>query len=260
MGIEPGLLVVREHLIELKNWPKELAGYQIVLLTDLHVGSPHISLEKLRQVVRQTNALQPDLILLGGDYVIQGVVGGHPVPSAAIIRELSLLQAKNGVYGVLGNHDWWDDAPRICDEFAHSPVVILENEAREVSSSGKHFWLAGAADFSEGKPDLPKALAPIIDEAPVILLTHSPDLFPQVPPRVGLTIAGHTHGGQVYVPLLGRPVVPSVYGQRYVKGVVREGDKTLFIGTGIGTSIYPIRFLTPPEISVLRLYPAKPLE
>jgi predicted MPP superfamily phosphohydrolase len=100
---------------------------------------------------------------------------------------------------------------------------------------------------------IPRALARVPADEPVLLLTHNPDVFPDVPPRVALTLAGHTHGGQVALPILGRPVVPSRYGQRYAYGLVVEGGRALFVSPGIGTSLLPVRFRVPPEISMVTL-------
>ncbi len=255
--IEPGQIKFKEHTIYVKNWPSDLSGFSIAFITDTHVGSPHISLEKIQSIVDRTNALKPDLILLGGDYVVQGVIGGHPVPSKDIVAVLSKLHAPTGVFGVLGNHDWWDDGPRIHHEFDEQHVQILEDASQHLQF-GKHgFWIVGVSDYTEGAHDVNKALSGITGNDPIIILTHSPDIFPDVPSRVGLTIAGHTHGGQVYVPFLGRPVIPSKYGQRYAMGLIEENGKQIFVGSGIGTSTLPIRFMTPPEVSILKIYPQK---
>ncbi len=255
--IEPGQIKFKEHPIYVKNWPSELSGFSIAFITDTHVGSPHISLEKMQSIVDKTNALKPDLILLGGDYVIQGVIGGHPVPSKDIVAVLSKLSAPNGVFGVLGNHDWWDDAPRIYHEFDEQNVKILEDAAQHIHKGNIGFWIVGVSDYTEGAHDVNKALSSVNGNDPIIIVTHSPDIFPDVPSRVGLTIAGHTHGGQIYVPFLGRPVIPSKYGQRYAIGLIEENGKQIFVGSGIGTSILPIRFMTPPEVSILKIYPQK---
>lgn len=255
--IEPGQIKFKEHPIYIEKWPAALSGFSIAFITDTHVGSPHITLERMQSIVDMTNALKPDLILLGGDYVIQGVLGGHPVPSKDIVAVLSKLHATNGVFGILGNHDWWDNAERIHHEFDADDVRILEDAVQHIQIGNNGFWIAGVSDYTEGAHDIGKALASITGNDPVIIVTHSPDIFPDVPASVGLTVAGHTHGGQVYIPLLGRPVIPSRYGQRYAMGLIEENGKQLFVGSGIGTSILPIRFMTPPEVSILKLYPRK---
>ncbi len=111
----------------------------------------------------------------------------------------------------------------------------------------------GIGDFTEAHHDVEAALSTVTGNAPLLAITHNPDVFPEIPRRVILTIAGHTHGGQVCVPLLGRPIVPSHYGQRYALGHITENGHHIFITTGLGTSILPVRFLTPPEITILNL-------
>jgi len=118
------------------------------------------------------------------------------------------------------------------------------------------FWLAGVQDFASAHPNIDGTLSEVSDESPVIVITHSPDIFPRVPARVSLTLAGHTHGGQVYLAGLGRLIVPSRYGQRYASGHIRESGRDLYVTTGVGTSIIPVRFRVTPEIVVLNLTPA----
>jgi len=251
VGIEPGRLVVRDYAIGLARWPKALDGYRIAFVTDIHAGSPHITLNYVREIVAETNALNPDVILLGGDYAIDSIVGGTKIDASEIAAVLKGLKARDGVFAVLGNHDNWDNGPRIARLLEDAGIPVLEDRAVEVATPRGKYWLVGVSDFETAPHDVAKALAGV--SGATIVLTHSPDVFPALPDFVALTLAGHTHGGQVYVPFLGRPVVPSRYGQRYVMGVIREGGRTLFVGSGIGTSILPVRFLTPPEVSVLTL-------
>ena len=111
----------------------------------------------------------------------------------------------------------------------------------------------GIGDILDGHNDVPKAMGGVPEGAPALVFMHNPDVFPRVPSRVSLTIAGHTHGGQVYIPFLGRPIVPSEYGERYAIGHVVEDGRHLFVSPGLGTSILPVRFLVPPEVSIVTL-------
>ena len=131
----------------------------------------------------------------------------------------------------------------------------MEDESKEIKVGNNTFWLVGVSDYTEGPHDYKKALKLVTPNKPIIVLTHSPDIFPELPQSVNLTLAGHTHGGQVYIPFIGRPIVPSKYGQRYALGLKKEGAKQLFVSSGIGTSIIPVRFLTPPEVSFISIYP-----
>lgn len=255
-GVEPGYIRYKTYDISLERWPEDLSGFTMAFITDTHVGAPHITLDKMAEIVQATNYLKPDLVLLGGDYVIQGVLGGTPTSSQNIVDILAKLDAPHGVYGVIGNHDAWEDAARIAAEFENAGIPMLENRSIFISAGDTGFWLAGFEDYITGTLDIETALQDVTSQHAVLALTHSPDLHPLLPEFISLTLAGHTHGGQVYLPLLGRLIVPSDYGSRYAIGLVKEGKKQIFVSPGIGTSIIPVRFLTPPEVSVLRLHPA----
>ena len=248
--IEPARLTVDEQRIPLR-WDR--GPLRIAVLTDLHIGSPFNGLEKLQQLVARTNAARPDLICILGDLVIQGVKGGRFVPPEQIAAGLGQLHAPLGVVSVLGNHDAWLDHARVRAALEQNRIRILEETAVRIDRPAGAFWVAGVSDFWTGPHDVEKALAAVKDDAPVILLTHNPDVFPAVPERIVLTLAGHTHGGQVRLPLLGRPVVPSQFGQRYAAGHIVEGGRHLFVATGVGTSILPVRFRVPPAVAILMI-------
>jgi len=171
-----------------------------------------------------------------------------------IAHGLAGLRARLGVYAVLGNHDEWDDAPRIRRALEAEGIHVLDNEVTEIRDRGVSIWIAGLADYTTRDQAIEATIARAGDL--VIALTHEPDSFPGIPARVALTLAGHTHGDQVALPLLGRLVVPSRHGQRYAAGYVVEEGKHLFVTTGIGTSILPVRFGVTPEIALLTLVAA----
>lgn len=255
---EPSSLRNEDHEIHLPAWPAECDGLRVAILSDLHVGSPHNGMANLARVVDLTQRANPDLILLAGDYVIHDVVGGSFVSPEESAEELGRLSAPAGVYAVLGNHDWWLDAERVGAALEDVGIPLLEDTSRRVETRACRFWLAGVSDFWEGAHDIELALSTVPEDQPTILFTHNPDIFPDVPPRVSLTIAGHTHGGQVYIPGVGRPIVPSKFGERFAIGHIVEEGRNLFVSSGVGTSIIPVRFLVPPEISVLRLRGGSP--
>jgi Predicted phosphohydrolases len=250
---EPRLLVAREAALDLPCWNPAHEGLRIALLADLHVGSPHHGLAKLREIVAQVNRAEPDVILLLGDFVIQGVKGGTYVPPEEAAAELSKLRASKGKFAVLGNHDWWLDGPRVAAALSSAGVTMLENTSTKLTINGQPLWLAGVSDYVASQPDLKSALRGIPEDQPVLLLSHNPDIFPDVPQRVSLTVAGHTHGGQVNLPFLGRLVVPSAFGERFAAGHVVENGRHLYVSTGTGTSILPVRFRVPPEWGLLTL-------
>jgi hypothetical protein len=253
LWLEPSSLRVARYRLDLPLWPAACSGLSVAVISDLHVGSPFNGVGKLERVVAETQDAKPDLVLLAGDFVIQGVRGGQFVAPEVTSAKLGELATPFGVFAVLGNHDWWLDGPRVRQAFETSRIPVLENRAVELRRGDCTFWLAGIGDFWEGGPDIEGTLRSVPPDAPVLLFAHNPDVFPDVPDRVALTVAGHTHGGQVRVPLVGRPVVPSSYGERFAIGTVVEGQRHLFVTPGVGTSILPVRFLVPPEISLLEL-------
>jgi uncharacterized protein len=251
--IEPNRMVVREETLRLEKWPAGFDNLKIAVLSDLHVGSPFIDADKLSYIVAQTNATEPDLIVILGDFMIQGVVGGNQVEPETIAESLKGLRARHGVFAVLGNHDWWYNGPRVERALEAVGISVLEDKVFRIERNGQAIWLVGLKDAWTNRTDVDGTLSRVGDESPVIALTHNPDLFVRIPQRVILTLAGHTHGGQVNFPFFGRTKVPSEFGQRFAAGHIIENNHHLFVTTGIGTSIIPVRFRVPPEIVVLTL-------
>ena len=250
--IEPRSLVVTELTLPVDGLAEEV---RVVMIADPQPAGPHLPAERMRDVMARAASLNGDIVLLLGDYV--STVGlrtsfTEPADTAAAIGQ---LEAPMGVYAVLGNHDWIWDGPRMRALLQAEGIVVLEDRAVRAEAGGKALWIAGLADPVTQLFDLPGTLAQTDDTAPVVLLSHTPDVFPDVPAQVDVTLAGHTHGGQVYIPGIGRPIVPSVYGDRYAYGHIVEYGQHLIVSGGIGTAILPIRFLTPPELVVVTLTP-----
>lgn len=262
--IEPGfrLSVVRWPVAH-PSWPASMPPLCIAVLTDLHAMEPWMPARRIERIVSAANDLRPDLIVLLGDYVAgMRRYRTGTVSIADWTAALRPLRAPHGVHAVLGNHDWWVDARGVRAGLEQAGIRVLENEAFKLDARGRRFWLAGLGDQLAkpvrggflGVDDLDGTVAQTTgDEDPVILLAHEPDIFVNVPPRVTLTLSGHTHGGQVLLPFIGRPVVPSRYGQRYAYGHVVEGGRHLLVSSGLGLSGMPIRFMVPPEIALVTL-------
>jgi predicted MPP superfamily phosphohydrolase len=246
--IEPNRLIVRHQTIQISGWPKELSGIRIAVISDIHAGSRFIDDDKLRLIVRRTNELQPSLIVILGDYMTRDT--NPPESFAPILKNLS---APLGVYSVLGNHDWWFDGKRVSEALEANGIRVLEDESTELRLATGSFWLVGLADLWTRPQRIEETIAQIPHGRPIIAITHNPDIFPRIPPRVQLLLAGHTHGGQVRFPFIGTVVQASDYGERYVRGHVFEQNHHLFVTTGIGTSIVPVRFAVPPEIVMLTI-------
>jgi predicted MPP superfamily phosphohydrolase len=256
--IEPKLLVVRQVTVVSPAWTAPPT--RIAVLSDTHVGDPHVSARRVARVIARISRERPDVVVFVGDYV-----GGHETygartreARAEIERGIAAL-GKAGTaasrVAVLGNHDWWYDGPRVEADLRRAGVPVLENGALRVAAKGGGFWIAGVADlYSERMaPSAPDALAAVPAGEPVILLSHWPDVFPKVPDRVALTIAGHSHCGQVNFPIVGRPLTPSPGSARWPCGLYDEGGRKLFVTGGLGTSILPVRFRAPPEIVIVTL-------
>lgn len=251
--LEPASLRNENYEIHLPNWPIACDGMRIAVLADLHVGSPFNGLDKLARIVELTLEANPDLILLAGDYGSRGVLGGTKVSPEETAKGLRRLAAPLGVFAVLGNHDWWEGAPRIQRALESVGVRVLEDATVAIKWDKCAIQLVGLSDYTDGARNYLAALSEISAGAPTLALTHNPDAFPEIPKPVDLVIAGHTHGGQVYLPVLGRLIVPSKYGQRYAIGHIVENERHLFVSSGLGTSIIPVRFLVPPEVSLLTI-------
>ena len=224
-ALEPASLTTATHTLLIPNWSPELSGLRVAVLADLHVGSPFNGISKLHRIVELTNRLTPDLIVIPGDLVIHRVLGGSFVTPDDTAAVLARLSAPQGVWASLGNHDWWFDARRTIAALERQMIAVLT--AVRIQCGNAHFWLVGISDFWEGPHDVRKAMSHARDEALVLVFTHNPDVFPSVSDRFSLLIAGQTHGGQVRVPLVGRPIVPSKYGQRFAFGHVVEGRPRL---------------------------------
>jgi len=200
--VEPGRLVVREQTVQIDNWPAELDGLRIAVLSDIHVDDWFIDDKKLRTIVERTNQLQPELIVILGDYMSSnGNVTRRVEPEhfGAILKD---LHAPLGVYSVLGNHDWWYSGIQVRRGLEKNGIQVLENEVIHFDARGTQLWLVGLADLWTRKQAVADTIAMVPEGKPFIALTHNPDIFPDLPPRAPLLLAGHTHGGQVRLPLI----------------------------------------------------------
>jgi predicted MPP superfamily phosphohydrolase len=247
--IEPRRLVLREARLELPHWP--LAGVRVGVMTDFHAGAPHAGPQAIERWVTRMNEAAPDVVLLGGDFADAHFLFGGRMEPEAIAERLARLNAPLGSVAVLGNHDWRQFGTRMWTALTAAGIRVLENDSVALGQ----FHVAGLADLRSRRPDVHAALERVPDGEPVIMLAHDPDLFPLVPDRVSLTVSGHTHAGQIALPYLRRPVIPSYYGERFAHGHIVEAGRHLVVGAGLGTSGAPVRLLAPPELLVLELHP-----
>jgi len=254
LWLEPASLRVVPVSLALPRWPAACDGLRVAVLSDLHVGSPWNGTARVAEIARELARAQPELVLIAGDFVVaHGMAGGTPVPPGDVARELSGLRAPLGVFAALGNHDGWWGAAEVRAALEAEGIVVLEDASLAITRGECSFTLVGISDLWTGAHRVDAAFRGVDADAATLALMHDPDLFPDLPPWLALGIAGHTHGGQFALPLLGRPVIPSKFGERFAAGHIVEGDRHYFVTTGIGTSVWPVRFRVPPEVVVLTL-------
>lgn len=261
-GIEAQTLRVTTYRPKPAAWPQG-QKLSITVITDLHAGGPNMGLARIREMVDLANLQRSDLIVLLGDYFATHRFVTEIVPHHAWAAELARLKAPLGVHAILGNHDWWFDIAGTRRALADVKIPVLENHAIQIEYGRGYFWLAGIGDQIayrlkgvanyRGVDDLPGTLAQVRTDDPVILMVHEPDIFIRVPDRVALTLAGHTHGGQVRLPLIWPRFVPSGYGARFAYGHIVEENRHMIVSGGLGTSIVPARLGVPPEIVRIEL-------
>ncbi len=252
------------HKIDIEDWDAQ--PLRIGILADPHVGLPNMSLRRFHHICRQLNALDCDIIMLLGDYRARYLYKTSRYGLEEIADAMLKLNAPLGVWGVLGNHDWWDDHETMkrgegsCISeavFREAGLQMLENENTIID---KRFNLVGLGDqwaFKirggfRGVDDLTAAMKGIDRKLPTILMAHEPDVFSGLDEEIVLTISGHTHGGQVVVN--GKHLNSSKkYGYSYLYGHYKENDRHLVVSGGLGTSVFPLRFGRPPELTIVEI-------
>jgi len=261
--VEPWRIAVRKYTIPINGLPASLSGLRIVHVSDTHLG-PRIPRSHIEEAYRLVIEQKPDLIIHTGDHVHDGI---REIDAAAALCRPLVDAAPLGVIGTLGNHDWWGDGHRLSAALSSEGVRMIDNQriflnadrqlVHEPPESG--LAIPGLGDLTDHEVLVDQAFAGIPDSMPRLVLAHNPDtaeiqgLADASAPRVDLMLSGHTHGGQVRIPFLGTPIVPSRYGQKYAGGLVDGPRFPVLISRGIGMSLLPVRLGVPPEISVIEL-------
>lgn len=249
--------------IRLKRLPESFRGFKIAQLSDLH-SSPLVGKEHLERAVELALAEKPDLVVLTGDYI------GHTLKTRAgqvhdfdptyldnLVATLVKVKAPFGTYAVLGNHDFWSGpevTERLCHDFEkRAGISVLRNQSVVLSKDNESIQLLGVDDYWHSW-NLGKAMRKVPLKSVKILLSHNPDINRRLIPahRIDLVLSGHTHGGQITFPILGTPFATHM-NQRYLKGLVRDGERQTYITRGVGHLVVPIRFNCPPEVTLITL-------
>ena len=228
--------------------PQSFIGKKIVFITDVHHG-PFLSIERVQRLVERINKLEPDYILMGGDYVHR-----EPKYIIPVFEEFKKLNAKRGIYGVLGNHDHWESAELTRQMMNKHGIKICDNKSYWDKIGSDSIKIGGVGDLWEDSQQLDSTTYDLKDSDFSILISHSPDYIENMPKDlIDLTLSGHTHGGQMTFFGMWAPIIPSKYGQKYRYGLKNFEGMQAYISSGIGTIIPPLRFFCRPEIVLISL-------
>ncbi len=245
--------VVRTATVGVTAWPEGQPPLRILLLSDTHVAGPDMPPERLARIMAGLNRLRPDLVLVAGDLVSEKRLATRIYTPRDVVAPLAKLHAPLGVVVTPGNHDHWFAPDALRDELERLGVRVLQNEAIKLGP----LIVGGIDDDYSGHDDVPKTLAAMdaLGSGVPLIVSHSPDVIPAIRRPVAGVFAGHTHCGQIRFPFVGAITYVSRYGDRFACGDMTEYGQRIFVGAGLGTSILPLRFLTPPDVWLVTLGP-----
>ncbi len=247
--IERKWLDVREVRLSLPRLPHPFSGFRLVLISDIHLGF-YFGTRELTKVVAVINSLAADVVCFTGDFLD---TRAFPGALNAVAPVLTGLKAPFGKFAVLGNHDYRAGARQVIRELSRGGFHLLLNEHVVLEKGNEHLYVIGLEDILVGKPSLAGAMAGIPVGTCRILLVHEPDYADETEKYdIDLQLSGHSHGGQVCLPLVG-PLASSTLGKKYRTGLYRVGNLALYTNQGLGTTVLPVRFLCRPEITLIIL-------
>jgi uncharacterized protein len=245
--------IIRTASLTVDEWTPSQPPVKILLLSDTHVAGPDMPPERLERLVRRFNALKPDLVLIAGDLVSEKRLATHLYTASEVVAPLGKLEAPLGVIVAPGNHDHWFDPKALRTELEAVGLTVLQNSAVMRGP----LVIGGIDDDFTGHDDIPATYAAMakLPQAPRILVSHSPDVVPDLPAPVYAVFAGHTHCGQIVLPLVGAISYVSRYGDRFACGAINDNGQRVFVGAGLGTSILPLRYGAVPDAWLVTLGP-----
>ena len=243
---------MRETEVRLADWPRGAPPIRALLISDIHVAGPDMPPARLARIVWQIEALNPDIVLIAGDFVSDKRLATRSYSFARAVETFERLRPRLGIFAVLGNHDHWRDAAEARRALEAVGVRVLDNEAVRAGPLA----IGGLDDAFTDHHDVTATVRALRRLGGArMLLSHSPDPFPDVPRDIGLMLAGHTHCGQIRLPVIGAISTMSEHGDRYACGRVDENGRTLIVTAGLGTSILPLRFGARPDMWMVTLGP-----
>lgn len=247
--------IVREASVPVDGWPEGERPLKVLALSDVHVAGPDMPPSRVERIAEQLNALSPDLILVAGDLISEKRTATKLYTEEEVAAPFATFEARLGMVVAPGNHDHWVDLDAMVTALEGHGITVLRNEAVKRGP-----LLIGAVDDDyTGHDDVPATFAALdaLGEGPVVVVSHTPDIVPDLPRVVSAVFAGHTHCGQISLPVIGPISTLSSYGDRFACGMIRDGGQTVFVGAGLGTSILPLRYGTPPDVWLVTLGPPR---
>lgn len=242
--------VVRRATVDLPGWPASTAPMTVAVIGDIHIGSLAMDGARLTRIVAQINALRPDVVVLAGDFIAGHDEGLSSDRAPLLVAPLRQLTPRVGTVAVMGNHDHWTGVGPVRAALAAAGVTILDNRAQRFAV----LTVVGIDDRYTKHDRIDAAMASARTlPGPRLVVSHGPDVVPDLPADAPLVVTSHTHCGQIVLPLYGPLEIPSAYGARYLCGIVRERGRATIIGAGVGTSVLPLRLNAPPDIWLLTL-------
>jgi uncharacterized protein len=244
---------IHKAAIAVADWPSGEPPLRVLLLSDIHVSGPDMQPDRLRRIIAQLNNLKPDLVLIAGDLVSEKRLATQRYSAEEIVAPLVALKSRLGAVATLGNHDHWYDPEKIRAQLTSYGIVVLSNEAIVRGP----LVIGGIDDDFSGHANIPLTYSEMdkLPKGPRILLTHSPDVVPDLVAPVAAVFSGHTHCGQIVLPLLGAVTSVSRYGNRFACGLIDDKGQKVVVGAGLGTSILPIRYGAMPGAWLVTLGP-----
>jgi uncharacterized protein len=245
--------IVRRANVAVADWPKDAPPFKVLLISDIHVAGPDMPPSRLTEIIGKLNALNPDMVAIAGDLISEKRIATSLYTPDEIAAVLAKLKSPQGTVIALGNHDNWADAPAFQRALTARGMTVLENEAVLRGP----FILGGVGDHFSKHDDTAGTFEKMaaLGTAPQIVLTHSPDIIPQMPRRVAAVLAGHTHCGQIALPFYGPVSYVSDYGSRFGCGDITDNGQRVFVGAGLGTSILWLRYGAPPDVWLITFGP-----
>ncbi len=270
--IEPYMLIVREVDVGVHRWPKDFEKLKIVVVADFHFDRIFYADTSRDRIINKINEQKPDIVLMLGDYITSRPLNQYKKTISYVSESLAQfvvdfwkpyeyekvtegflkIKARYGIYAILGNHDYKLGPHKMKAALKAANITVLENSNAKIDINGKSLFIAGIADFNTAQVRFRNALSDISENDTYIFLTHTPEPFDIIGFYPSLTLAGHTHGGQVAMPKFLRAFLMKHFDFKYMQGLYESRGRKIFVTSGLGTSGPPMRFLCPPEIIVLR--------